>query len=315
LYYPERQVQTLVQGCLAAGFPADQVTAVTRALTEEYVDVKRSDARELLFAVRDVLSGVAARPEQVQFDFARSSVFEAMYNQDRPIWVDGREVRLQAVMEHAALHSTEFDAVLVSALNRDLVAYFGMLLGIRVSPEEVAVQDTIFREEHGIDSPEALQVWLSHNAMSQRDLGEYLTQEAMCSRMRRWMVSIRGFDRGARPILNELRRRGEFPGWAAAAAEEAVIFGAYRNQPEYELIEREHPAKLAATHAARTGVRIAGDVRLWAEQAGFEDVTAVEEALCRSAVYLDVKCRIHSHLEALNLLGDERAGEGRHLDP
>lgn len=307
IYYPERHAHTLVEACGVAGFPPDQLQAMEAALTTGYVDVKRSDAVLLLETVRDVLAGIVPRPAPVEFSFARSSVFEAMYNLDRPIRVGDDEVRLQDVAEHVALYSTEFDQLRADSLNRDIVAYFALLLGLRVTEDELAVQQSSFRQARALEDPDALQAWLAENAMSERDLSEYLTQEALCTRMRRWMIAIRGFDRGARPILNELRKQGEFSRWAKSAAEESVVVDAYRHRPEYEAIEQEHPARLADLHAAFTGVHIAGDVRLWAEIAGFEDAGALEDALRRSVILNDVRRKIAVYVDALELQASELA--------
>jgi hypothetical protein len=302
IYYPERQLPRILSECRAGGFSGDELQAVAAALTHGYVDVKRADACELLHTIRDVVSGNAPRPPVVEFTFGRSSVFEALYNQDRAIRVDGREVRLRSVMEHAALHDAEFGDVYAAALNRDIVGYLGVLLGIQLDPKDVEKEDASFRRERGITCPEEMRDWLAVNAMSYRDYSEYISQEAMCARMRRWMVSNRGFDRGVRPVLNELRRRGQFEHWASVSAEEQAVVDSYAHLPECKELELEHPRRLASMHAANSGVRIEGDVKQWADGAGFEDVVALEEALYRAVLYQGVKSQIAAHLKELRLV-------------
>ena len=109
---------------------------------------------------------------------------------------------------------------------------------------------------------------------------------------------MRSFDRGCKALLDELRIRGSFPHWAEQAAEEEAIVSSYRNQPEYRYVESEHPGHLAQRHAAHGKVRIKGDARLWAEDAGFDGVEGLTEALRRSAIFNDVRERISRQVKA-----------------
>jgi hypothetical protein len=135
--------------------------------------------------------------------------------------------------------------------------------------------------------------------MSETDLSEYLAQEALCVRLRRWIVTTSGMDRGCRAVLTEARMRGAFPEWAKAAAEKESIVAAYRDEPEYERMRQEDPRRLAALHYANSNVQIEGDARIWAEDAGFDDLLDLQEALIHSAIYYDVKARIAHQLRTL----------------
>jgi hypothetical protein len=293
LYYPDRQRSILLEQCRAAKFSPEEVRSVDQVLTTDYVDLKRTDARELLLTMRDVLDGTVPPPQPVPFTFARSSVFEALYNIDRPVRTgDGTQVTLQAIGEHVALHCPDHERIRSAALNREIVMYFGLLLGIRVTQADIDAQRAVFLAERGLATDEALDAWLRRNVLSEDDLTEYLAQEAICVRLRRWILAVRGFDRGSRPFLNELRMRDQFPEWANAVAEKAMIVAAYRDQPEYRDLDNADPAYLAEIHAAHTGVRITGDARVWAEDTGFDGVTELADALRRSAIYNDVRARI-----------------------
>ncbi len=75
---------------------------------------------------------------------------------------------------------------------------------------------------------------------------------------------------------------------------------AYRDEPEYDGVRQEDPRRLAALHNAYSGVRIEGDARIWAEDAGFDDVVDLQEALKDSVVFYDVKDRVARQLRALD---------------
>ena len=299
LYYPHRQLSTILGRCHDLGFPEDVLSAVEQALSVDSVDLKRADARTLLTLMREVLDGSAPRPPRVEFEFSRSSVFETLYNLDRRVQVGDTQVSLQSIREHAALHFQDFEQVKRAALDRSIVSYFGSLLGLHTTREEVATLRHDFMEQHGLSSQEALGAWLRANAMCESDLSEYLVEEALCLRLRRWIVTTRGMDRGCRAVLDEARMRGVFPEWSFAAAEEETIVAAYREQPEYANLHLEDPRRLAALHYVNTHVQIQGDARIWAEDAGFEDVRDLEEAIKHSAIYYDVRARIARQMKVL----------------
>lgn len=316
IYYPERQPWVILRRCEETGLPADALAAVERALNTDHIDLKRTDAIELLTKMRAVLDGSTPRPPRVDFAFSRSSVFETLYSLDRRVEVDGTQVSLQSIREHAALHRAEYDQVQRAALDRSIVSYFGSLLGLRVPPEELESQRTAFMEQRGLDSQDALQEWLHENGMSETDLSEYLTEEALCARLRQWIMFCRGMDRGCRTVLDEARVQDLFCDWAKDAAEEEMIVAAYREEPEYEYVRQEDPPYLAAVHNSSSRVRIRGDARRWAEDAGFDDIEDLIEALRRSAVYYDVKSRIARQMRALEraeaMLG-AGAGDDQHI--
>jgi hypothetical protein len=299
LYYPDRRVETILLHCKDLLIPGEELSAIERVLTVDHVDLKRSDARKLLMLTNEIVEGLTPRPKRVEFEFNRSSVFETLYNLDRRVLVDDIEVTLQSIRECAALHDARFEQVQRAALDRSIVAVFAMLLGFRVTPEAVVLKRSEFLNERGINSDRGLCDWLRTNAMSDADLTEFLADEVLCARLRRWIMNSRGLDRSCGAVLDEARSRGMFPEWAEAAAEMEGILAAYQDQPEYRDMRLEDPRWLAAVHNANAPVQLCGDARARAEELGFDDVTDLIEALEHSAVYYDVKARIDHQLKAL----------------
>lgn len=301
IYYPDRQVPSILQRCREAHFAADQVEAARRLLTEEYVDLKKADAREMLIAIRRLVDGTDSPPESVPFKFARSSVFETLYNLDQKVRTEKGEVTLQEVVEYFAVNSTDFNEIRRASLDRSIVSVFAHLIGVKVTQEEVNAERAAFTTERGIESSDDLALWLRQNLFSESDLEEYLAQEASCRRLRAWIQSSRSLDRGAKLLADELRMRGVFPKWANDAAEQAIIVDAYQTRPEYRDLAEEDPRLLAQRHAAHTNVRIEGNASEWAEKAGFDGVSALVDALRRSVIAHDVGTRIARQLASLEL--------------
>jgi hypothetical protein len=299
LYYPDRKANTILQRCRDVRLPDREVRAIERALTVDYVDLKQADARELLTHIRRVLDGSEPPPERVAFEFSRSSVFDSLYNLDRYVRVGGAQLSLQSIREHAGLHRGEFHDVKRAALNRRVVAFFGLVLGLTVTPEEVAALRSEFLDQRGLGSEEALAGWLRENGMSEGDLSEYLSTEVVCVRLRRWAMARLGLDRGCRAILDEARMRDIFHDWAATAAEQQDIVAAYRHEAEYSAVHHDDPRRLAALHNAHSEARVNGDAQAWAEEVGFEEIEDLVSALGDSAIYYDVKTRVASQLKAM----------------
>jgi hypothetical protein len=308
LYYPDRQVWTILQSCEDLLVPVDALSVIERALTEEYVDLKRADAREMLTLIKEVMDGSIPAPARVEFEFSRSSVFDTLYNLDRRVQIGDTEVSLQAIREHAALHDPRLGQVQRAALDRSIVVIFGTLLGLRVTQDELSRTRAEFLHERDIESDQALQGWLRANAMCEADLTEYLIGETLCTRLRNWMMNSRGLDRSCRAVLDEARAQGLFSAWAESAAEKQSLVTAYQDQPEYQQGLQKDFRRVAALHYENTQVPIRGDVRERAEKLGFDDVADLVEALGQSAIYFDVRARIERQLRALEraqqLLGD-----------
>ena len=210
-------------------------------------------------------------PESVPFEkFARSSVFESLYNLDQKVRADEGDVTLQEVAEYFAIHSSDFNEVRRASLNRSIVGFFAHLIGVQVTAEDVAAERAAFMTERSIESPDDLALWLRQNLFSESDLEEYLAQEASCRRLRAWIMSSGSLDRGAKSLMDELRMRGVFPKWANAAAEQAAVVDAFQNRPEYRDIAAADPRLLAQRHTAQTNVPDRGQrAGIWAERSGF----------------------------------------------
>jgi hypothetical protein len=300
IYFPERTLGLILRRWREGGISGDLLDAMKRALTIDYVDLKQSDARELLLRVQRDLSTPGSLPVPAPFRFARSSVFEAMYNLDRRVVHDGIEVPLQRIGEYLALHNPRFDEIRRSALNHRIVAYLAKLLDVKVSADDLAKEEAEFLTALGIGDGEKLIEWIRANDLNQDDFRDMLFEMAVCRRMQRWIQHARGFDRGSRCILDELRRRGIYTEWATRAAKEYATADAFREQSEYQTLGDVDPQELAEKHAATTGVQIAGDARVWASDAGFDGTDGLRTALERSVIAHDVQRRIDGLLGAIS---------------
>src|SRR5262249_58850268 len=103
-------------------------------------------------------------------------------------------------------------------------------------------------------------------------------------------------DRGTRFVLDEMRRRGTYPRWAARAAAEAACAEAFAGEADATAPLPDDPNMLVEEHALATGIRVQGDVTRWAEAAGLGDVEESRDALIRSASFRRVQGRVLAEL-------------------
>jgi hypothetical protein len=316
IYYPQRQIDLILQRCEEVLFETSAHSGVLRALTEGYVDIKREDARELLVTIRKHIAEGRDQSSTLSFQFNSSGGFDGLCNIERRVRHAGADLPLQALAELFALHSTGFDEIRASSLHRAICLFFASLVDVEVSRQEIEVEKGRFLRSRSLNDAEALRAWLTDNDLSAEDFEAFIHEEALCSRLRKWVLGISQFDRGAKQLFDEMRRRGIYESWKRCAAEESLIVNNYYERPEYASVRSQDPAALAQEHSCKTGVRITGDAGEWAEEHGFDSVDGLAAALRRASVANDVKDRIatieHTNalLAHLNLnTHDERSEE------
>ena len=291
IHYPDRQIDSILHQCRHS-FASEAFKGIQRALTEGYIDIKRDDARELLQMLRRQIDDGARLPSSSSFEFNSSGGFDGLYNIERKVRHAGVDIPLQSVAEHFALHSPDFDELRAASLHRSVCLFFATLVEVKITDAEIEMERGRFLRDRSLGNDAALAAWLSANDLSHIDFEDFIREEALCSRLRNWILGISQFDRGAKRLLDELRRRGLYPDWATRAATDTVIADNYYNLPEYDPLRSQEPALLAKGHGQRTGVRITGDASAWAEERGFDSVVGLEAALRRAAVCHDVRDRI-----------------------
>jgi hypothetical protein len=293
IHYPQRQIDLILRRCEAL-LGSGAYAGVQRALTVGYIDIKQQDARELLKTIRKHIDEGTNCNTASSFQFNSSGGFDGLYNIERKVRHADVELPLQEVAEHFALHSTEFEEIRASSLHRAICLFFASLVGVVVSRQEIEVERERFARSRSLDNPEVLGAWLKDNDLSSDDFEGFIHEEALCSRLRKWVLGISQFDRGAKQLLDELRRRGIYRSWARRAAEASLIVSSYYERPEYAWVRSHDPVALAREHGHKTGVFIMGDAAQWAQERGFDSVAGLEAALRRTSVEADVRGRIEA---------------------
>ena len=301
LYYPDRNVPQILLECQHGGLDAADQQCVREVLTTGYRDIKAADARTLLRKLARASAGEEDIPKAVPFKFGGSASFDTLFDLDRVIHSDdnGLRVSLQSVAGYAALYYSDFEEIRRRALERQVTLFFGLMLTISPSPEEVRNERTRFLASRGIKDNAELNQWRDANCVSHSHFAQLMVEEALCRRVRNWAVSLRSFDRGCRALMDQMRIDGKFTEALQAAIEFQEIYDKFAHEPRSVAVREASPSHLAERHARASGVVITGDAEEWAEERGLDGVGELANVLGKASIVNDVRERASRALEIM----------------
>lgn len=280
IYFPERTFRSIFRKAAEAEV-AESVLAPLRAFVEtSYVDLKRQDALALLRTVRNLPDPLP--PAEQPFTMTRSHLFDAQYDRDRTVQHRGVDVPLSSIGDFAALHAPDFNDLNFAALNRALVAVLASLLDVEVSTEDLTREQQRFRLKHKLTADEVFAAWLVANDLSGEEFTNLMHRVALCRRLHRWFIVRQHFARTTRVVLDELRLRNRYEHYADGAAEQERVL-----RDQYPHLQEEDPEELpwqalVVEHLQETECRMDVHAALWAEEAGFRDISELSIELQRA---------------------------------
>jgi len=216
LHFSERTLARIIDAARLSTELADGVAWVFR---NRYVDVKASDARLLLEALRE---DPAPRPAVEMVD---SGGFTRLYNEERRVRQDGSDVPLRDIASYAALTMPDFDDLNFGALNRALVQVLAQVLGVDVTPDELDAERVRFRRRHGLIDQGSAEQWRRSNHVNEAELDTIVHELAVCRRLHRWLLGTHRAEARTRWLLDELRLRGRYVEAADGAAHQRRLGG------------------------------------------------------------------------------------------
>lgn len=274
LHYAQRTLPTILQGARVAPTVAESVSTF---FATDYVNVKAADAQLLL---KHFASMAAIPPERgLAFSTTRSPSFRQMVANDRCVLRGSDSVSLQGIVQHAALEHPDFDSVNTAALNRALVQELAMQMHVSVDEQEIAYEHARFLRERGL-TDSGLEQWLSANDITALDFARLMREQAICRRMRRWLLHTPRRTEHTRWILDELRLRGTYEDTAVNAARAATALDASPGRWD-SLAELNSHALLDLLNRHRPGWSLSA-LSDWSQEAGFNDLKDLAYALLQS---------------------------------
>jgi hypothetical protein len=265
LWFPERRRRAVIDAAHVVGVG----DVVEEAFAQRYVDLKGDDARALLARMRDRDTTEAP----AAFTMDRSMVYLAFADRDRKTTHAGLPVRLDEIKRHAAAEHPDFADVLDRALDRLLAIELARVW--EVEPTEAEIDDELVRLRWRLRIEDDA-AWCEANDLTEAELRALAAREATVRKLRTW-VRIREDKRQlVRPVLDELRLRGEYPDWAARAAH------VHDDAADASSEGLPTGAELVREHINATGWRPDPPIDRFAEESGFADLSDLIDELALS---------------------------------
>ncbi len=310
VHFAQRNRQTIERG-LNGAIGRERAATLAALLADEYVDQKALDA----------IAGFEhlARLDQIPPPDGEEPLFRTGRGFEPLLWSDveldrpnGRLRRYQLVAD-AALHHEDFDGLNERAANRYLVEMLAHEMGVEPTPAEIAEQRalTLSRLELTEDS---LCHWLVANDTDEAHFDRLVVQQALNTRMRRWLVGTRLYERNRRLVIEQLQLEGGYVAAADSAARRRTLAD-HRPTPDYPLTD-EAIVDLVVRQMAVSDWRVRGDIVEFADDQGFETVAGLLVALSDSATAnAELQERRRRVAKALGIEGDSSAAASSQRKP
>jgi hypothetical protein len=280
LHFTQRRFPAILQAAREEGFPEEVVVRLATFTSQEYVDVKASDAVQLLQTIR----GLPDPPEPPTIDFSTglNAGLITMYNRDRRVLVGDTWVPLADIAEHVAVNDPTFSSLNFNALNRALTVMLANIVGVKATDEEVQEEARRFRFRLGLEQDDSFADWLRRNHLNTEDFTTLMREGALCRAMHRWLIYAQFMERTTRLVLDQLRWEDRYEPWAERTAAQQRLIEEADLLPNGGAVPRMSTADLVRAHESWTGQCFDTDPLVWAQEAGFCSKDDLKLALSRS---------------------------------
>jgi hypothetical protein len=211
-----------------------------------------------------------------------SRYFQALYERDRRIKVNGTEVPQQHVDAYVLLHNPEYERICWDSSNQDLALMLCDQLLVTVGIEEIERENVRFQQRSGIETLEDFRCFLENNGWSRPEYDRLMIQNARIRRLQHANTIARMYRRNTQSLIDYLRTHQAFDYWAiqAVAAEERIKASGV---DDWLGINQKNSFELLAEHFEREGLDLRSNNEEYLLETGFSNLTELGVALARIA--------------------------------
>jgi hypothetical protein len=212
-----------------------------------------------------------------------SRYFQALYERDRRIEVNGIPVPQQHIDSHVILHNPEYERICWDSSNQELALMLCDHLYVTVSIEDVERENARFQQKAGIETPEDFRCFLENNGWSRAEYDRLMIQNARIRKLQHANTVSKMYRRNTQALLDYLRTHQGFDYWAVQAAQvEARI--AERGADDWLSVNLEKNSfELLTEHLEREGLELKALPEEYLLETGFSNLTELGVALARIA--------------------------------
>ena len=212
-----------------------------------------------------------------------SKFFQALYERDRRISINGTEIPQQHIDAYVMLHNPEWERICWDSANQDLALMLCDHLCVTVSIEEIERENIRFQQRCGIESPADFEMMLENNGWSKNEYDLLQIQNARIRKLQHANTVTKMYRRNTLAILNYLRTHQGFDYWAiqAVAAEKKIQKSGV---DDWLGVNLETPAfDLLGQHFEKEGLDLKCNTEEYLLETGFSNLTELGVALSRIA--------------------------------
>jgi hypothetical protein len=216
LYYPNRTFPAIFEQAVKTGIPETTITPLQQFVADQYVDIQKRDAVELLQTLAQLTPSDFV-PEKKSLG-TYSTLFYTLYDRDRVTRDNDLEFPMYYVSNYVGLNHPDAEDINFQALNRKLTLILAEIFGITARPEEIDKEVKRFRKKHELVDEQAFQAWLAQNDLNAGDFRQLMEELARIRKTQQWYIMIQGYRENTRELLEELKLKNEYTAWKAKTA-------------------------------------------------------------------------------------------------
>lgn len=147
-----------------------------------------------------------------------SPFFQALYERDRRINVNGQEIPQQHIDAYALLHNPEHERICWDAANQELALMLCNCLCVMVSVPEIERESQRFQTRCGVETIEDFNCMLENNGWSRGEFDRLMIQNARIHKLQHALTVTHLYRRNTQGLIDYLRTHQAFDYWAIQAA-------------------------------------------------------------------------------------------------
>jgi hypothetical protein len=209
-----------------------------------------------------------------------SLTFQALYERDRRIDINGIPIPQQHLDAYVMLHNPEWERICWDSANQELALMLCNALKVQVSLEEIEAENARFQRRAEIETPADFECFLENNGWHRPEYNRLMIRNARIRKLQHHLTVTKCFKRNTQAILDYLRTQQGFDFWAIQAAQHEARL----TDDDWISIDIETPAfQRLVSHMENEGLELKITPEEYLLETGFSNLNELSVALQRTA--------------------------------
>jgi hypothetical protein len=212
-----------------------------------------------------------------------SRFFQALYERDRRISVNGTEIPQQHIDAYVLLHNPEWERICWDSANQELALMLCDHLLVAVTIEEIERENIRYQQRAGIETAADFSAYLENNGWTRHEYDRLMIQNARIRKLQHANTVSKMYRRNSQQIIDYLRTHQAFDYWAiqAVQAEKRIKASGIDDWLGVDL--ERGSFNLLAEHFEKEGLELKSNTEEYLLETGFSNLTELGVAAARIA--------------------------------